>query len=169
MLRKNEAAILFVFLFCTSSTFAQVDKDALPKVEEGFAIDFFVKEPHIINPSSLCFDRHGRLYVGAGPQYRGPRPDSPTDYVKLLIDEDDDGVAEKVTTFAEGFNSIQAMAWKGNELWIANAPDLTVVRDTDGDDVADEYQIIYTGLNNLRHSLHGLNWGPDHQSVVAVL
>ena len=44
---------------------------------------------------------------------------------------------------------------------VANAPELTVLRDTDGDDVADEYQIIYTGLNNLRHSVHGLNWGPD--------
>jgi putative membrane-bound dehydrogenase-like protein len=161
-MRKDTAVVvIIIFLLCAASGFAQVDKDALPKVEEGFAINFFVREPHIINPSSLCFDRHGRLYVGAGPQYRHPRPDSPTDYVKLLIDEDDDGVAEKVTTFAEGFNSIQAMAWKGNELWIANAPDLTVVRDTDGDDVADEYQIIYTGLNNLRHSLHGLNWGPD--------
>ena len=29
---------------------AEVDKDALPNVEEGFQINFFVKEPHIINP-----------------------------------------------------------------------------------------------------------------------
>ncbi len=140
---------------------AELDKDALPAVEEGFAINFFVKEPHIINPSSLCFDHKGRLYVGAGPQYRHPREDSPTDYIKILIDENGDGIAETVKTFAEGLNCVQAMAWKGNELWVANAPELTVLRDTDGDDIADEYQIIYTGLNNLRHSIHGLNWGPD--------
>ncbi len=140
---------------------AQVDKDALPPVEKGFEINFFVKEPHIINPSSLCFDRQGRLYVGAGPQYRHPKEDSPTDYIKILIDADNDGVAETVKTFAEGLNCVQAMAWKGNELWVANAPELTVLRDTDGDDVADEYQVIFTGLNNLRHSVHGLNWGPD--------
>ena len=140
---------------------AEVDKDALPPVEKGFGINFFVREPHIINPSSLCFDRKGRLYVGAGPQYRHPKEDSPTDYIKILIDADDDGVAETVKTFAEGLNCVQAMAWKGNELWVANAPELTVLRDTDGDDIADEYQVIYTGLNNLRHSVHGLNWGPD--------
>ena len=35
-----------------------------------------------------------------------------------------------------------------------------MLRDTDGDDVADEYQFIFTGLNNLRHGLQGLNWGP---------
>ena len=128
---------------------AEVDKDALPNVEEGFQINFFVKEPHIINPSSLCFDKKGQLYVGAGPQYRHPKEDSPTDYIKILIDSDNDGVAETIKTFAEGLNCVQAMAWKGDELWVANAPELTVLRDTDGDDVADEYQIIYTGLNNL--------------------
>ncbi|MBA71359.1 MAG: hypothetical protein CMO73_01660, partial [Verrucomicrobiales bacterium] len=155
---------IFAFLLVTlhlHNIYAEVDKDALPKVEEGFKINFFVKEPHIINPSSLCFDKKGRLYVGAGPQYRQPKEDSPTDYIKILIDENQDGVAETVKTFAEGLNCVQAMAWKGNELWVANAPELTVLRDTNGDDVADEYQIIYTGLNNLRHSLHGLNWGPD--------
>ena len=140
---------------------AEVDTDALPDVEEGLAINIFVREPQIINPSSLCFDNKGRLFVGAGPQYRSPREDSPTDYIKILIDQDDDGVAEEVKTFAEGFNSIQGLAWRNNELWVANAPELTVLRDTDGDDVADEYQIIFSGLNNLRHGLHGLNWGPD--------
>ena len=138
-----------------------LDLDALPPTMDGFQINFLVKEPHIINPSALCFDRQGRLYVGAGPQYRGPKEDSPTDYIKIIIDSDDDGVADEVKTFAEGFNSVQGLAWKGNELWVANAPELTVLRDTDGDDVADEYQVIYTGLGNLRHGLHGLNWGPD--------
>mgnify|MGYP001160957500 FL=1 len=157
---------LLLTIFITEFTLfqilqAELDKNALPDVEEGFQINFFVKEPHIINPSSLCFDKKGQLYVGAGPQYRHPKEDSPTDYIKILIDADNDGVAETVKTFAEGLNCVQAMAWKGNELWVANAPELTVLRDTDGDDVADEYQIIYTGLNNLRHSVHGLNWGPD--------
>ena len=161
---KPTRLVLSVFLIAACiniPALAEVDKNALPSVEEGFSINFFVREPHIINPSSLCFDRKGRLYVGAGPQYRHPKEDSPTDYIKILIDDDNDGVVDKVKTFAEGLNCVQSMAWKGNELWVANAPELTVLRDTDGDDVADEYQIIYTGLNNLRHSVHGLNWGPD--------
>ncbi len=162
-MKTNHLTLAGIFAIVTSipPCLAEVDKNALPPVEEGFSINFFVREPHIINPSSLCFDRKGRLYVGAGPQYRHPKEDSPTDYIKILIDEDGDGVTDTVKTFAEGLNCVQAMAWKGNELWVANAPELTVLRDTDGDDVADEYQIIYTGLNNLRHSVHGLNWGPD--------
>jgi putative membrane-bound dehydrogenase-like protein len=138
-----------------------VDFEALPTVMDGFEINFMVKEPHIINPAALCFDRKGRLMVGAGPQYRGPKEDSPTDYIKLIIDKDDDGVADEVKTFAEGLNCIQALAWKGDRLWVANAPDVTVLRDTDGDDVADEYQLVYTGLGSLRHGVHGFNWGPD--------
>jgi putative membrane-bound dehydrogenase-like protein len=158
---KIKVHALLLSQLILSPAYAEIDKDALPNVEDGFEINFFVKEPHVINPSSLCFDKFGRLYVGAGPQYRAPKEDSPTDYIKILIDDDGDGIAEKTKTFAEGLNCVQSMAWRGNELWVANAPELTVLRDTDGDDVADEYQVIYTGLNNLRHSVHGLNWGPD--------
>ena len=69
---------LLLTLFITELTLfqilqAELDKNALPDVEEGFQINFFVKEPHIINPSSLCFDKKGQLYVGAGPQYRHPK------------------------------------------------------------------------------------------------
>jgi putative membrane-bound dehydrogenase-like protein len=138
-----------------------LDLHSMPQVADGFAINIFAKEPEVINPSSLVFDKQGRLYVGAGPQYRTPTPDSPKDYIKIFIDEDEDGVAETVKTFAEGLNSVQGMLWKGDELWIANAPDITMVRDTDGDDVADEYTVVFTGLNTLRHGVHGFNWGPD--------
>ena len=35
------------------------------------------------------------------------------------------------------------------------------LRDTDGDDLADEYILIFTDLGNIEHALHGLNWAPD--------
>jgi glucose/arabinose dehydrogenase len=76
-------------------------------------------------------------------------------------DTDEDGRADRTKEFATGFNAIQGLAWHGRDLWIANAPDLTVVRDRDGDDEADEYVKVYTDLGNLEHGLHGLNWAPD--------
>lgn len=96
-----------------------------------------------------------------GPQYRSPKPDTEGDSVFILIDQDGDGTADSRKRFAMGFNSIQGLAWKGRDLWVANAPDLTIVRDLDGDDEADEYVRVYTDLGNLEHGLHGLNWGPD--------
>ena len=137
------------------------DLDALPEVPPGFRVTFFAREPLVRNPCAMAFDAKGRLCVGMGPQYRKPTPDTPGDRVVLLIDADNDGRPDRQKTFAEGFNCIQGLAWHGRDLWVANAPDLTVVRDLDGDDEADEYVRVYTDLGNLEHGVHGLNWGPD--------
>lgn len=135
--------------------------DALPKVPAGFEVTTFASEPLVRQPCSMAFDARGRLFVGMGPQYRSPKPDTPGDSVVLVLDTDGDGVADKTTVFATGFNAVQGLAWHGRDLWVANAPDLTVVRDVDGDDEADEYIRVYTDLGNLEHGLHGLNWAPD--------
>ena len=111
---RNSIGTFLLALLLLQDMHADVDKDALPKVEDGFKINFFVKEPHIINPSSLCFDKKGRLYVGAGPQYRNPKEDSPTDYIKILIDADDDGVAETVKLSPRG--SIACRRWLGKAM-----------------------------------------------------
>jgi len=137
------------------------DPDALPQVPDGFEITVYAREPLVRQPCSMAFDARGRLYVGMGPQYRTPKPNTPGDSVVVVLDEDQDGVADTTKQFATGFNAIQGLAWHGRDLWVANAPDLTIVRDLDGDDVADEYIKLYTDLGNLEHGLHGLVWAPD--------
>ena len=132
-----------------------------PIVAEDLAISLFARDPVVRNPCALTFDSQGRPCVGMGPQYRSPDADTEPDSVWILKDTDKDGLADARHMFATGFNSIQGLAWKGDWLWVANAPDLTRVRDTDGDDVADEYIRVYTDLGNLEHGLHGLNFGPD--------
>ncbi|MEE2614947.1 MAG: PVC-type heme-binding CxxCH protein [Verrucomicrobiota bacterium] len=143
------------------STNLDTNKSKFPTLPTGFEISLFASEPLIRNPTCLAFDRKGRAFVAQGPQFRKPRENTPGDTINILVDRDNDGVADDVKIFAQGFNSIHGLAWKGNDLYVANAPDFTVVRDTDGDDIADEYIKIYTDLGNLEHSLHGLNWAPD--------
>lgn len=138
-----------------------VDDSALPKVPPGFEITVFAKEPLVRQACSMAFDAKGRLFVGMGPQYRNPTPETPGDSVVIFLDNDRDGTADTTKRFATGFNAIQGLAWHGRDLWVANSPDLTVVRDTDGDDEADEYTKLFTDLGNLEHGLHGLNWAPD--------
>jgi putative membrane-bound dehydrogenase-like protein len=137
------------------------DLQALPKVPAEFEVTLFASEPLVRQPCSMAFDERGRLFVGMGPQYRNPKPDTPGDSVVLFLDTNGDGKADTTKEFATGFNAIQGLAWHGRDLWIANAPDLTIVRDLDGDDEADEYIKVYTDLGNLEHGLHGLNWAPD--------
>jgi len=137
------------------------DLSLLPPVPAPFKISFFAREPMLMHPSALTFDAQGRLFVGAGPQFRRPTLKTPPDSVLLLLDSNHDGVADESKTFATGFNSIQGLAWRGKDLYVANAPELTLVRDLDGDDVADEYIKIFDGLGHNRHGLHGLVFGPD--------
>ena len=137
------------------------DREAMPTVPPGFEITIFAREPLVRQPCSMAFDLRGRLCVGMGPQYRNPTPKTPGDSVVWVLDTDGDGKADQTKVFATGFNAIQGLAWRGRDLWVANAPDLTLVRDLDGDDEADEYVRLYTDLGNLEHGLHGLNWAPD--------
>ncbi|MSU48672.1 MAG: c-type cytochrome [Opitutus sp.] len=140
---------------------AEPSSKLLPTAPPGVTVELFARDPLVRNPCAMAFDARGRLFVGQGPQYRNPKPDTPGDTVEILIDTDGDGIADKTKTFARGLNCIQGLAWHGRDLWIANSPDLTIVRDLDGDDEADEYVLLYTDLGNIEHALHGLNFAPD--------
>ncbi|CAN5672345.1 hypothetical protein BH24ACI4_BH24ACI4_23960 [soil metagenome] len=156
------AALALVAAAAATFALGQPASDpALPAVPSELKAELFAREPMVRNPSAMAFDARGRLFVGQGPQYRNPKPDTPGDTVVILIDSNGDGLADTVKTFASGLNSIQGLAWHGRDLWIGNSPDLTVVRDLDGDDVADEYVKVFTDLGNLEHANHGHNWAPD--------
>ena len=99
---------LLTIIFCASRLIAaETETAGLPQVPSGFKVTVYAKEPLVRNPCAMAFDAQGRLFIGQGPQYRKPKPDSPTDRVTLLIDADQDGRADHAKTFAEGFNSIQ--------------------------------------------------------------
>ena len=150
---------LAAICFCASVVYSQ--EADFPIVSDDFEVGLFAREPIVRNPCAITFDDKGRLFVGMGPQYRRPTPEMEGDKVYILIDSDKDGQADRRKEFARGFNNIQGMAWHGDQLWVANSPDLTVLRDVDGDDAADEYLKLYTDLGNIEHGIHGLNWAPD--------
>lgn len=141
------------------------DPDALPVVPAGFVATMPAREPLVRNVSMLAFDTRGRLFVAMGPQYRHPQENTPGDEIVMLVDADGDGTFDAGKPFAGPFHCVQGMAWKqgpkGPELWVANAPDLTVARDTDGDGEADEYVRIATGLGTLEHALDAPSFAPD--------
>src|SRR5437763_3406084 len=90
--------------------------------------------------------------------------------VSLLEDRDGDGKADHATVFAEGFNApldgigAGVLARKGN-VWYANIPNLWLLRDTNGDGVAEFRKSLHYGfgvrVGFLGHDLHGIHFGPD--------
>ena len=161
MTRFSLKQLFFSIAFAAWVSCFAAAADDYPIPAGDVEVKLFAREPLVRNPCAITFDARGRPCVGMGPQYRSPKPDTPGDSVWILLDKDSDGEADGRKRFATGFNSIQGLAWRGSELWVANAPELTMVRDLDGDDVADEYVRVYSDLGNLEHALHGLNWGPD--------
>ena len=92
------------------------------------------------------------------------------DQVRVVWDSTGSGTADKSEVFAGGFNRPQdglaagVLARKG-QVYLTCIPDLYVLKDTNGDNKADEKQSLFTGFGPtaqfLGHDLHGLRMGPD--------
>lgn len=92
------------------------------------------------------------------------------DRIRLLEDTNGDGVVEKATVFADGFNNIVdgtgagVLAYRG-DVYYTCIPDLWLLKDTNHDGKADERKSLATGFG-VRvafrgHDMHGLVIGPD--------
>ncbi len=134
-------------------------------VPPGFEVRLFASEPEVVNPVAMTWDNRGRLWVLELYEYPKGAPNGARgrDRIKILEDTDNDGVADKVTVFAEGFSLAEGMMLGNGGVYVAAAPNLYFLRDTNHDDKADTREIVLTGLGNEdRHELlNGLTWGPD--------
>jgi quinoprotein glucose dehydrogenase len=90
--------------------------------------------------------------------------------VKLILDSNGDGKADKSTVFAEGFATAadgigSGVLSRDGKVYFANIPNLWLLRDTNNDGVADERKSLHYGygvrVGFLGHDLHGLIMGPD--------
>ncbi|HUP82371.1 MAG TPA: PVC-type heme-binding CxxCH protein, partial [Pirellula sp.] len=112
----------------------------------GFRIELVASEPAMQNPVAMAFDDRGRIYVTESFEYPRREPGPGRDKIKILEDKDGDGVCETVKVFAEGLNIPSGIAVGHGGVWVANAPDLLFMEDTDGDDVVDKQTVVVTGF-----------------------
>jgi putative membrane-bound dehydrogenase-like protein len=132
-------------------------------VPEGFHVELVASEPEIQNPVAMAFDDAGRIYVTESFEYPRHEPGPGRDRIKILTDSDADGKVDQVKVFAEGLNIPSGIAVGHGGVWVANAPDILFLEDTDGDDVADKSTVVVTGFGRIdTHELpNALTWGPD--------
>jgi glucose/arabinose dehydrogenase len=168
------SVVLFFILLLIAINFPiQTAAQTRPvSVAEGFQMNLFADPANVadfvgngiaatfIGPSAIAFDRKGRLFVS-----------TLTGKILILLDNDDDGRADQVKTFASGIATPLGMTFRANgDLYITSnqlpflggTGRIMRLRDTNGDDVADEQTVILDGLPSTGdHQTDRLKFGPD--------
>lgn len=132
-------------------------------VPEGFRVELVACEPDLVNPVAMAFDERGRIWVTESFEYPRKEAGPGRDRIKILEDTNGDGRVDSVKIFAEGLNIPSGIAVGYGGVWVANAPDILFMQDTDGDDKADKTEVVVTGFGRYdTHELpNSLTWGPD--------
>ena len=125
---------------------------------DGFEVSLFASEeefPELRNPVQIALDARGRLWVVTMPSFPHTVPGlTPPDKILIFEDTDRDGKADKVTTFAEGLDALDGVAFHHEGVIISEQPRLWMMQDTDGDDRADTKRELLRGID-VTDSHHG--------------
>ncbi len=132
------------------------------EVADGFRIELVAAEPLIVDPVAMAFDEDGRIYVVEMRDY-SEQDKERLGRVRLLRDEDGDGKFETSRVFVEGLSWPTAIACYDGGVFIGSAPDILYCKDTDGDGVADEQKVVFTGFGrgNVQGLINSFQWGLD--------
>ncbi len=134
------------------------------KVQSGFRVEQVAAEPLVNSPVALAWDENARLFVVEMRGYSENR-DEAISRVSLLVDSDGDGRYDRSTIYADKLLWPTAIAcWQGG-VFVADAPHIYYMKDTNGDGRADERQIVFTGFStsNVQGLLNSLTWTLDNR------
>lgn len=137
------------------------------QVDRRFEVNLFAGEerfPEIANPIQMRWDARGRLWVSCSSAYPHVYPgDEPHDRLVVLEDVDADGRADKSTIFADDLHVPLSFEFGDGGVYVSEQPNLTFLKDTDGDDRADLHEIVLSGFGteDSHHALHDFVRTPD--------
>jgi putative membrane-bound dehydrogenase-like protein len=132
----------------------------------GFEAQLFVSEPELQGkPIAMNWDERGRLWVCETVDYpNAMQPEGAGhDRIRICEDTDGDGRADKFTVFADKLSIPTSLTFANGGVIVLQAPDTLFLRDTDGDDVADERKVLFTGwkTNDTHAGPSNLQYGLD--------
>ena len=120
--------------------------DALKSIQvpEGFQVELVAAEPLIADPVNIAFAPDGSVWVVEMGDY--PLGNGSGGRVKKLVDTDADGKLDSSQLFLESLSyPSSVMPWRDGAI-VISAPDVLFARDTNGDGVADEREVLLTGI-----------------------
>ncbi|MGD1893060.1 MAG: hypothetical protein ACFB15_21050, partial [Cyclobacteriaceae bacterium] len=137
------------------------------QVPDGFTVEM-VAGPELVDyPMFGMVDETGRLFLfeSTGNVYEENQDaiDNPQFRINLQEDEDEDGVYDKSTIYADSVGFPQGGVFYQGSLNASSAPDLIKFTDSAGDGVADQREVLLSGwiLNVNAYSLIGPFMAPD--------
>lgn len=135
------------------------------KVPEGFEVKLFVSErefPEFANPTQIAFDKKGRLWVSCMINYPQwlPGAAKPGDKLFIFEDTDKDGKADKCITFYDKLICPTGFEFHEDGVLVVDEPRIIFLRDTDGDDKADEMTQVIDGIatDDTHHAMGAWEW-----------
>lgn len=142
------------------------DSIAQTHVRDGYKLELVVAEPLVIDPVAFDWSADGRLWVVEMHDYpSGVDGDGKAGgRVRVLEDSDGDGKYNQSRVFLDGLNFPTGIkTWRDGAL-ITAAPEIIFARDADGDGVADEKKVLFSGFSqgNQQLRVNGLRWGLDN-------
>lgn len=121
------------------------------QVADGYSVNLFASEaefPELKTPVQIAFDACGRLWVVTMPSFPHTVPGlPPSDKIVVLEDTDHDGKADQCTTFAEGFDALDGVAFTEQGVIVSEQPKLWLMNDTNGDGRADTKTELLRGID----------------------
>jgi len=133
----------------------------------GFEPRLFVSEPQLGGkPIAMNWDERGRLWVCETVDYPNELqpPGGGRDRIRICEDTDGDGLADKFTVFADKLSIPTSLIFCRGGVIVHQAPDTLYLRDTNGDDVADERRKLFSGwaTNDTHAGPSNLRYGLDN-------
>jgi putative heme-binding domain-containing protein len=133
------------------------------RLPAGWKIQLVAAEPKIPKPINIALDPKGRIWVTSSQEYPFPAPDNRPgkDTVRIIEDFDDNGLARKVTTFADGLNiPIGVLPVPGGAL-VYSIPNIWFIEDNGGK--AGKKTSLYAAVGHKdTHGMTGeFQWGLD--------
>ena len=134
---------------------------------EGFELKLFASEPDLEGkPIAMNWDERGRLWVALTIDYPNELQPQGLGRDKIVICEDTNGdnVADKFTTFADKLSIPTSLIFANGGVILHQAPDTLFLKDTNGDDKADERKVLFTGWStgDTHAGPSNLNYGLDN-------
>jgi putative membrane-bound dehydrogenase-like protein len=146
------------------------------RVPAGLTVRLVAAEPLIHEPSGVCWDARGRLFVSelhgynlegqfdieelnktgkldtevrrmtAPPEAKAKADAETYGTIKLLADTDGDGTMDKATVFADHLPACYGICAARDGIIATAAPQILFLADRDGDGVAEVREVLYEGL-----------------------